>query len=278
MAQGEKKKSAWNLQEIYKVKCTKDYYRFKLVDGNRNIEHARTVGKSIDEIGLLPIPIIVNERFEIYDGQGRFEACKQRNLPIYYMMISGLTVGVIRKLNSTSTKWKVQDYIHSYTSGEDKTIDYVYLENLQKQFPEFGNVVITSAVGGYGNSGGHYASKIRKGEFTCTVEQYEDAVKILTWLKPFAQYVKQVGGRTNYLYTALIWCYQNESVDNDYLFEKFQKRYMAINEIATEKAAIAEIQEKVYNFNLRSNRDPVYLISEYEKYKKLCKANAKESA
>lgn len=265
-----------NLKECYKVRRTFNYSMFKFLDENRTYEHAKVVGKSIDKIGLLPIPIVTDEFRRIHDGQGRFIACRQRNLPVYWIEVQGLSMDDTRELNSTSTKWKTGDFIHSYATGVDRKMDYVYLENLQKQFPQFGNVVITYAIDEHGC--GSYAPKIRSGEFECDTEMYEQTQDCLTWLSQFVEYVKRIGGKCNYLYTALIWCYKNESIDNDYLLEKFKKYYASIDEIATEANAIKQIQEKIYNFNLRSPREPVFITSDYERFKLKKKRDAKEKS
>ena len=62
---------------------TTDYDAFKRVLGNRKVLEDRVskILASFDKIGYIPVPIIVNEKFEVIDGQGRLEACKRRGLP-----------------------------------------------------------------------------------------------------------------------------------------------------------------------------------------------------
>ena len=63
---------------------TTDYDIFKRLEGNRaDIERrAKKVIKSIKAVGQIKAPIIVNERFEIIDGQARAEAFRRLGLPI----------------------------------------------------------------------------------------------------------------------------------------------------------------------------------------------------
>ena len=68
---------------------TFDYGRFRILLGNRNIPSIEKISKSIDDVGCLVIPIIVNEKYEIIDGQTRYTAWKERNLPIYYIVREG---------------------------------------------------------------------------------------------------------------------------------------------------------------------------------------------
>lgn len=67
---------------------TTDYEGFKRVIGNRRVmeERVTKILASIDKIGYIPIPLIVNEKMEVIDGQGRLEACKRRGLPVNFII------------------------------------------------------------------------------------------------------------------------------------------------------------------------------------------------
>ena len=63
---------------INHVHTTTDYFLFKPINGNRNINrlHLSRLKKSIEENYLFTV-IIVNENYEIIDGQHRFECIKE---------------------------------------------------------------------------------------------------------------------------------------------------------------------------------------------------------
>ena len=82
---------------------TDNYDKFKIIDGNRPIEHAKKIVESIKEIGMLWQPVLVNERFEIIDGQGRYLASKTLGKKILYVVQPGLTIKHARCLNENST-------------------------------------------------------------------------------------------------------------------------------------------------------------------------------
>ena len=252
------------MQESYKIYSTMNYGMFKFIDGNRDITHAGKIKKSIDAVGLLVCPVLVNEKFEIIDGQGRFTACKELRLPVYYVVQPGITIEHVRKMNSVASNWKVRDYVHSYTEGADKRGEYIYLESLQKQFPGFSFRILSRAAGQ--NSGsGHCEKSIREGDFACTQGEYEDAVRLLTWLQNFSDCVKEISGKSDYMYSALIYCYRNTDIDRDYLLKKFRQRYKSTPEVASIKGALESI-EKMYNTHQDSKHEPVFLISDYERY------------
>ena len=253
-----------NLKDCYKVKSTTNYSQFRLVDGNRNIEHAEKIKKSIEAVGLLICPILVNEKMEIIDGQGRYTACKDLNLPVYYVQQPGIGIKEVRKMNSVSTNWKTGDYIHSYTTGEDGIEDYKILENLTKQFPDFGVAFIASIANQKSDRNGSLR-RIKDGDFLCTDDQYEAAIKKLSYINEFTKMVSEIKGKSDYMYRALAFCYENPDVDNEYLLRKFGQRYKFIKEVASVHGALESIQS-AYNYHQDATHQAVFLISDYDRY------------
>lgn len=63
---------------------TDNYAKFKRLDGNRGVQLMR-VKKVMDSVkanGYIYSPLIVNERYEVVDGQARLEAFKQLGIPV----------------------------------------------------------------------------------------------------------------------------------------------------------------------------------------------------
>ena len=75
------------------VMITKNYNMFTSIAGNRNLNpiHLKNLKESI-AIKQIPVPIVVNEKYQICDGQNRFQVCCELNLPVYYIVIEGLTL------------------------------------------------------------------------------------------------------------------------------------------------------------------------------------------
>ena len=70
------------MMEVYtSVMKSNNYDMFKFMEGNRKISstNLNQIISSMKEKQLV-IPITVNEKFEIIDGQHRFSACKYLNL------------------------------------------------------------------------------------------------------------------------------------------------------------------------------------------------------
>ena len=72
--------------EIY-IQKSKDYNIFKTLTGNRelNISHKEKLKKSFKENYLIS-PIIINEKYEIIDGQHRFNAARELGYYVYYIL------------------------------------------------------------------------------------------------------------------------------------------------------------------------------------------------
>ena len=98
-----------------KIHVTSDYNMFSYLVGNRDIvnKHVKDLSAHIDDRNL-NIPIIVNEKMEVCDGQHRLEAYKVLGLPVHYIVKEGLTLQDIRKLNSVSRKWTMHEYMMSH--------------------------------------------------------------------------------------------------------------------------------------------------------------------
>jgi hypothetical protein len=116
---------------LRQVHTTTDYGRFTSIDGNRNLNllHLQRLKKSIQENYLFTI-IIVNEKFEIIDGQHRFEAIKVFGLPLHYIVCEGYGLQEVQLLNANSKTWNADDYLEGYVKlGKTDYIRYKQFKN-----------------------------------------------------------------------------------------------------------------------------------------------------
>ena len=72
--------------EVRIIYETRDYKAFSFITGNRNINksHLEKLRKSMMEM-LIPIPIVVNEKLQIIDGQHRYMICKEEGWTLTFM-------------------------------------------------------------------------------------------------------------------------------------------------------------------------------------------------
>lgn len=104
-------------KEFGKILITKDYSEFKKIASNRRI-NLKTYAKLIRSMReeQLIIPICVNEKLEIIDGQHRFKCCQELELPVYYYVLEGYTTSQMKRANLVSSTWKRDDFLHAYLS------------------------------------------------------------------------------------------------------------------------------------------------------------------
>lgn len=113
---------------------TSDYNQFKLVKTNRpiSIGHVKKLMTSIKQHGYFNSkPITVNKFMEISDGQHRFMACKELNIPVHYEIDDiGVNESMV-VLNTTSNVWRLDEFINHY--AENGIFCYIELRNLINQ-------------------------------------------------------------------------------------------------------------------------------------------------
>ena len=99
-----------------------DYGKFKRLPDNRDVLERRfkKLTASISEKYIL-CPIIVNEKMEIIDGQGRFEVLKHLNKPIHYIISPQATSDDCRRMNKYNTNWSRLDFAKSHAKAGKKS-------------------------------------------------------------------------------------------------------------------------------------------------------------
>lgn len=119
------------------VQKTTDYHLFSFINGNRkvNVAHVRRLERSIQKKYLIS-PIIVNEFYQIIDGQHRFTVLKRLQLPIHYIMVYGYGLEEVQILNTNSSDWKKVDYLNTYC--DLRYPEYLKFRQFMQTYPEFG--------------------------------------------------------------------------------------------------------------------------------------------
>ena len=165
-----------------KIHSTTDYSKFKYIKGNRDLVEAH-VKKLSDQIAKkdFQIPIIVNEKMEVCEGQHRLEAYKSLGMPITYMVKEGLVIQDIRKMNSTARAWTMQEFLDSHVTLGNK--DYEVLKWFHEKY-EFSISDSISMLNGKGWHSSEDLADFKDGNFKVTD---------LEWAKDTADKIQQIG-------------------------------------------------------------------------------------
>lgn len=243
---------------------TKNYSRFKLMDANRKINknNLNNIKKSLETKGWLGGSIIVNENYEIIDGQHRFFALKELDMPIVYEIRKGYGASEVQALNVAQKSWTVVDTIESEANRGNQS--YKWLDDLRKRFKFMPPHLIAKLMYGQSREGARSALTNRY-----FVVSYEDYKRVEGWLELLAEIKPLVDlyvGRKAPFYDACCYCFSKDEIDNRQLVEKISK-YMtrSINRLGTFTDALKDL-ELVYNKYQRDVYVPIWAM--YQKDKK----------
>lgn len=160
-------------KELPTVKSTKDYKQFRKLYGNRSKsnEHIQQLVESLEANPELMIarPVIVNEKYEVIDGQHTLDAAEAAGMDVWYIIIPGISLAETRVLNSTQKGWRLKDYAESWAKERPA------IKRILELHEEYG-VAISKLVamssnqissgGGGGGGGIRGIAAIRNGSYT----------------------------------------------------------------------------------------------------------------
>ena len=209
-------------EKTYNVYVTKDYSIFKRLIGNRDIPESRIskIVESIQTIGWVHNPIIVNEKMEVIDGQGRLTALQRLKMPVEYIIAEGAGNKECIYMNMNMVNWKLPDFIKSY--AEQGNENYQRLLSLMQRYANGNLDIISTAV--YRVSKSKHRD-IKQGILQLTEEQYRAAVPRLEYIKPILEEIddKKLPGSMVTLMQTLIYYYDYPEVDKDRLKYSVEK-------------------------------------------------------
>lgn len=177
------------------IYMTYDYTIFKYHPENRVVNTNR-VNKLVNSMKhhYFMVPIIVNEKFEIIDGQHRYEAAMKEGLPIYFIVIEGLDSDDIRALNCNITSYSVIDYINKYALQGN--LNYIRFKAL---LDEYFCTVATLAYIIMKKSNNKSVNEVLKaGKLSLSEKDYLAIRPVIEAIRDISFYTKKVNGKVRY--------------------------------------------------------------------------------
>jgi len=231
-----------HIKDSRKVYETKDYKIFKTLDGNRplNLMHVKRLKQSIAEKPI-DIPIIVNEKMQVIDGQHRLQALKELNKPVRYLKNYGLGLQDVQKLNTTSQKWNMDAYLSSYILlGYPEYIKY------KKFYDEYGfnhNETLMLLSGYNGQVGGNYTQNFKEGKFK--VYDWDESCKKATKIQMCKSFYPEYKRRSFVL--AMIHCMKHSDFNVSEFIAKMRYQQGKLKIHGTWQECVAMIED-IYNY------------------------------
>lgn len=231
------------------VNETTDYDQFKLLKGNRtvNMLHVEKLKLSFARKYLLS-PIIVNENFEIIDGQHRFMAAKELKLPVWYIAVGGYSLMDIQIYNTNASNWKKKDFLNMYVDLGKPA--YIKFKEFMDTYPDFGIRVCEALIS---NLSGSMTVSIAGRNTQGTVFQrgdleipdYEKTIEVTEKIMQVKPYYE--GFYRESFVKAMIFIFKIEAYDHSKFMERIQANPNSLhncNKVSEYKLLI----EDIYNF------------------------------
>lgn len=262
------------------VFSTKTYTKFKKLKAQRGEKDPGVDGivQSIEAVGRINIPIMVNEKMEVIDGQHSGGAYKHLDMPIYYMLQKGLTIEHCMALNSIRNGWKQKDKITSFgTKGTPiYTEDFDRLRDLMDKYPNLSNNVFATAI----NRTNTFSTRsINSASLVVTDDEYKSANNVLKFVNKFHDWyldnkskLKLKGG-TTYLEQSMAYAYMMDSVDSNRVLQVVKNRWATMGNISFGNVESAvDSLDRWYNYGL-TDAKRVSIKNNYLLDKELAKKN-----
>lgn len=229
------------------VHTTKDYSLFKTLNGNRDVNelHLTRLKESIKQNYLTTI-IMVNENFEIIDGQHRFLICKELKFPINYIIQKGYGLNEVQILNANMKNWTIIDYVNGYCDLGFK--DYEIFRNFINEY-NFTHQVALFLLSGEFQSGSNDNAinvKFKQGKFK--VKNLENSKRIADKIMMIEPYYKGFL-RRSFIY-ALVGIFKNENFEFTEFLSKLKQQPTSLQD-CTNITQYKSLIEEIYNYRRR---------------------------
>lgn len=234
-------------EKANEVLVSKDYNQFKTVKGNRELNelHLKRLTESVKQNDLLfANPILINEHYEIIDGQHRFAICKSLGKPIYYIKCKSLGLNEIQILNANTKNWKLMDYVDGYC--DMGLSEYCYLKREIERTGLTINLLlpmITSSM----NSDKY--SQLKTGNLRLPYKKR--AIVISQWISDFEAYYSGAKRRTFII--ALTKLHSIKEYDHSKMMQKIKYQSTKLVDCTNTKSYLALLEE-IYNFKERGEK------------------------
>ena len=181
------------------IQKTKDYSMFKLREDNKERikqAHVDRIRKSIESRNLLDLrPIVINEKFEILDGQHRYLAAKSLGVELFYIVKKELEANDIIIMN-IAKPWVLTDYLNFYCKNEKQ--EYLKL----KEFISQNELNIKTALNITIGRAEQALDDFRSGNYTFTKEVLKEEIDTC---KETIGLIRKNNGFSPYLDSARFW-------------------------------------------------------------------------
>jgi hypothetical protein len=251
------------IEVVGQIYDTKDYDSFSFLDTNR-IPNQTNLKKIVESMKKehLRIPIIVNEKMQIIDGQHRFLAEKQLGLPVYYIINAGYGLEQVKRANTTGSNWTLEDFLHSHAHD----LNYNMVAKIKKTYGLHLNTLLRVISSITANSFDMLKDEFKTGSFAFTEEQKAKVIDFCEQLKFFKDFK---GAKANAFVLAFLKLYIYEDYNAEQM-KKQAERYMKVFNPPNrnQETLLEELCEKVYSYRISKPEQWIYYKKSNQKFVK----------
>ena len=241
------------------VMVSNNYDMFKIMDGNRRVNSTNLsqIISSMREKQLI-IPIVVNEKFEIIDGQHRYNACKYLNLPVYFIIERGYGLDEVIKANlNGGRRWFDADYLNKYCLLKDSR--YLEIRKITEDF----NITLHDLIKILSTIQNKKSTTIKKEfrEGKIDLDGIELLINFLMALEDFKEF--KYYKRGNFI-AAFSKLYFREDYDHNIMVRKIGSNIHNLTKQTSSYEYLSLLCNKIYSYG--PTKAPIYYSSESKKF------------
>lgn len=240
---------------------TNDYNLFKKLDGNRSVNrvHVKRLADNF-KTKYLVCPIIVNQDYEVIDGQHRLEAASQLNLPVNFIICNDYGLQEVQLLNSNTSNWKKIDYLNAFCDLGYH--EYLKFKVFMDRYPDFSiaasEAILTGLLSGTksgcidksisGNASGKMAVKyFQNGDLE--IPDFEASKRLaekILQVKPYYDGFDRVA-----FVRAMLGVFRNENYDHDVFIKRLEMQPNVLYHCSN-VGQYKQLIEDIFNYRSRN--------------------------
>jgi hypothetical protein len=188
---------------------------------------------------LLVSPIIVNEKYEVIDGQHRLQISQELRLPVRYIVCEGYGLDQVHRLNQNSKNWQLIEFIKGYADMGNK--EYIKFLDFLNTY----NFGVTSSMDLLGGHGGSTTNAIKDGSMV--IKDYNKGCLL-------ADYITEIGNHFEfYADQRFVKAVVRVSKKEGFCFDTFLgKIQLKLLQKRADISDYVEQIEEVYNYKNRN--------------------------
>lgn len=242
------------------VEKSTDYDKFKILKGNRPVDryHLKKLKESISKNNHLNLhPIIVNENYEIIDGQHRYEAARQLGLELFFIRSLSISDDHLIDCNVNQKSFEVENYIDYFAIKESKP-QYIKLKSMLKSSGLKPKALLTLILGVVSTS---ILEFLKTGKFL--FPQQDSSEDLLNFYGDFCLYakdkrIKPMSMFTNHNFTrAFRWLFNTSGFEKEIFIKKLDLRWFDLKPQRTSEDWYS-LLISIYNFKNHNRLENEY--------------------